>query len=199
MKKVPPILKGLFASKIRVKVLEQFLTHSNDTFYSRQLEKILAEPVGPIGRELLHLEKLDILKSRSIGNQKHYQINKDMPFFEELRLIFFKTTVGEVIKAPLLGMKGIELVFFYGSFAKGEEHPGSDIDVMIVGDVSDKEVSPLITKAEKKLKRTVNYSLYERKEVIIRLGKKDNFIMTVFSEPHIILIGSKNDELFRTA
>ena len=196
MNKVPPILKGLFVSKIRVKILEHFLTHSNDSFYSRQLEKILAEPVGPIGRELLNLEKLGILTFRNIGNQKHYQVNKEMIFFEELRLIFLKAKIGEVVKKHLSIMEGVDLAFIYGSFAKGEEHKESDIDIMVVGNLAVKAVNQAISRSEKELRRTINYSLYDREEVKERVKKRDNFIKTVFSEPHIILIGNRNDELF---
>ena len=198
MNKVPPILKGLFVSKIRVKILEHFLTHSNDSFYSRQLEKILAEPVGPIGRELLNLEKLGILTFRNIGNQKHYQVNKEMIFFEDLRLIFLKATIGEVLKKQLSIMKGVDLAFIYGSFAKGEEYKASDIDIMVVGNLADKAINQAISRSEKELRRTINYSLYDLEEVKERLKNRDNFIKTVFSEPHIILIGNRNDELFRT-
>ena len=198
MNKVPPILKGLFVSKIRVKILEHFLTHSNDSFYSRQLEKILAEPVGPIGRELLNLEKLGILTFRNIGNQKHYQVNKEMIFFEDLRLIFLKATIGEVLKKQLSIMEGVELAFIYGSFAKGEEYKASDIDIMVVGNLADKTINQAISRSEKELRRTINYSLYDLEEVKERLKNRDNFIKTVFSEPHIILIGNRNDELFRT-
>ena len=198
MNKVPPILKGLFVSKIRVKILEHFLTHSNDSFYSRQLEKILAEPVGPIGRELLNLEKLGILTFRNIGNQKHYQVNKEMIFFEDLRLIFLKATIGEVLKKQLSIMEGVELAFIYGSFAKGEEYKASDIDIMVVGNLADKTINQAISRSEQELRRTINYSLYDLEEVKERLKNRDNFIKTVFSEPHIILIGNRNDELFRT-
>lgn len=194
-----PMLKGLFSSETRITVLSHFLLHTGESFYLRQLEKMLMMPVGQLGRELRNLEKIRLLTSRIEGNQKRYSINPDFPLYEELRGIFLKTAgAGDIIRGSLSGFKGVELAFIYGSFAKGEEHPGSDIDVMVVGDVPDKEVSRTISGVEKRLKRTVNYSLYERKEVKARLKKKDNFILTVFSEPHIIILGSGNDELFRT-
>lgn len=98
MNKVPSILKRLFTSKVRVKLLGHFLTRSNDSFYLRQLEKLLNEAGSPIGRELQNLEKIGILKSRHAGNQKHYRVNKEMIIYEELRMIFLKTTIGQVIK-----------------------------------------------------------------------------------------------------
>lgn len=200
MIKSSPILKALFSSDTRIKVLSHFFLHPGESFYLRQIEKLLEIPGGQLRRELLNLEGIRLLVSRREGNQKRYSINRDFPLYDELKNIFLKTTgAGDIIGESLSRIEGIELAFIYGSFAKGEEHPGSDIDVMVVGDVPDREVSRAISSAEKRLHRTVNYSLYERKEVNARLDKKDDFIMTVFREPHIILLGSKNDELFRTA
>ncbi len=199
MAKSSPILKSLFSSDTRIKVLSHFFLHPGESYYLRQLEKLLKIPGGQLRRELLNLEDIQLLISSKEGNQKRYSINKDFSLYDELKNIFLKTTsAGDIIRESLSRLKGIELAFIYGSFAKGGEHPGSDIDIRIVGRVSDKEISRRISNVEKSLKRRVNYSLYERKEVKARLKKKDNFIFTVFNEPHIILIGSKNDELFRT-
>jgi len=199
MVKSNPVLKSLFSSNTRIRVLSHFFLHPGESYYLRQLERLLKIPVGQLGRELLNLEKIQLLTSSMEGNQKRYSINQNFPLYDELKNIFLKTTsAGDIIRESLSKLKGIELAFIYGSFAKGEEHPGSDIDIMIVGSTSDKEISRIISDVENKLKRTVNYSLYERKEVKTRLKKKDNFILTVFHEPHIILLGSKNDELFRT-
>ena len=199
MVKSSPTLKALFSSETRIKALSHFFLHAGESFYLRQLEKILKIPVGQLGRELLNLEKIHLLTSSLEGNQKRYSVNRGFMLYEELKKIFLKTAgAGDTIRESLSGLKGVEIAFIYGSFAKGEEHPGSDMDVMVVGETPDKEIGRTISSAEKRLKRTVNYSLYEREEVKTRLDKKDNFIMTVFSEPRIILIGSKDDELFRT-
>jgi len=192
-------LKALFSSGTRITVLSHFFLHPGESYYLRQLDKVLQVPVGQLGRELRNLERICLLTSSVEGNQKRYVINQEFPFYDELRSIFLKTTsVGDIVRDSLSDLEGIELAFVYGSFAKAEEHPGSDIDIMVIGDVSDREVNRTISAMERKLKRTINYSLYERKEVRDRLRKKDDFIFAVFEEPHIVLVGSKNDELFRT-
>jgi len=198
MNKPTPILKALFSSTTRIKVLSHFLLHPGERFYLRELERTLKIPVGQLRRELINLENINLLTSSLLGNQKWYSINQDFQLYDELKNIFLKTfSVGDLLRESLAKLKGIELAFIYGSFAKGEEHPGSDIDIMIVGSASDKEIAPVFSKIEKKLKKALNYSLYERKEIKARLKKRDNFIYTVFHEPHIVLLGNKNDELFR--
>jgi len=198
MKDIPEALKSLFLSRIRIRLLGYLLSHSNTAFYTRQLEKLLDEPSGLIGRELVSLEKAGILTSTVEGNRKYYHINRSLSFFDELRVLFLKATVGEVIRAALAEENAIELAFIYGSFAKAEEREESDIDLMIVGQLSDRQINRAISNVERELERPINYSLYDRDEVRERLKNKENFISTVFSEPRILLIGTKDDELFRT-
>ena len=164
----------------------------------RQLEKLLKIPVGQLRPELVNLEKAKLLTSTKHGNQKRYSVNKEHPLHDDLRNIFLKTTgAGDALRECLSTVSGIELAFIYGSFAKGEEHSASDMDIMIVGESSDAKVSRALSKAEKSIGRAINHSLYDRKEVKERLRKKDSFITSVFNEPYITILGTNNDELFR--
>lgn len=192
-------MKALFTSETRIKVLSHFFLHPDESFYVRQLERLLKKPVGQLSPELSNLESIQLLTSYQEGNQRRYSINRGFALYDELKTIFLKTAgAGDVIRESLSKLEGVELAFIYGSFAKGEEHAGSDIDIMIVGKTPDRNVGRAISTAEKKLKRTVNYSFYERKEIKARFKKKDNFVTTVFNEPRITILGSNNDELFRT-
>ena len=102
------------------------------------------------------------------------------------------------MKKVLSSEKDIELAFIFGSFANGDEQASSDIDVMIVGDISEKGIDLSLSDTEQEINRSINYLLYDRKEVKERLEKKDNFIVTVFTGPRILLIGNNNDRLFQT-
>jgi len=75
----------LFGSKLRARLLFWFLSHPDEVFYVRQIEKILQDDVGNISRELVQLESLDILNSARSGNQKHFYVNKDCNIFFELK------------------------------------------------------------------------------------------------------------------
>lgn len=115
-----------------------------------------------------------------------------------MRSIFLKTAgLGDVIRKHLSEVKGVELAFIYGSYAKGEEHAGSDIDVMVVGQVSTLELSVAFRKMEQELGRPgrINYSLFDREEIKQRLKEGKGFIPSVFSEPKIQIQGDPNDEL----
>ena len=199
MEKIPITLKCLFSSKLRVKILAHFFSHPGEEFYVRRLSSELEEPVGTVARELAHLQKARILASRRIGNQKHYRQEQDCPILPDLRSIFLKTAgAGAELQNALNKVVGVELAFIYGSYANGEANASSDIDLMIVGGASGRELAPLVARVERRLKREVNYTLYTRSEVEKRLGQKGDFVHEVFSGPRVVLIGNGDDELLRT-
>jgi uncharacterized protein len=91
---------------------------------------------GTVKREVERLCGAGLLTLVRVGNQNHYQANPDNPIFLELKGIIQKTFgVVDVIKTALLPVAPqLELAFIYGSVAKGSEHAGSDIDVLLVVD-----------------------------------------------------------------
>jgi len=198
MASVSPTLKTLFSSKLRVKVLQHFFLHPGEEFYVRRLASELEGPVGSVARELASLEGAGILTSRRVGNQRHYGLSEDCPILEDLRNIFLKTAgAGAELRRALEKVPGVELAFLYGSYASGEAHAGSDLDLMIIGNVSDRDLAPVVARVERGLKREINYTIYTRDDAGKRLGKKGDFVHEVLAGPHILLIGDERDELFR--
>lgn len=197
MQTAPLTLKLLFSSKLRVKILSHFFFHPGESYHVRRLASELGEHVGVVGRELKNLEKAGILTSRPLGNQKHYSPDPDSPIHDELRSIFLKTSGASAeLRDVLRKRNDIESAFVYGSYASGEAHANSDIDLMVVGDVSDRELAPMISRVERRVGQEINYSLYTRQEVDERIGQKGDFVHEVFSGPKIVLIECGDDGLF---
>ncbi len=200
MTPVPLTLKYLFSSKLRVKVLSHFFFHPGEAFHVRRLAAELEESAGSVARELAHLEKAGVLSFRAVGNQKHYRLREDNPIMEDLRSLFLKTSGASAeLKTALERIGGVEVAFIYGSYATGEAHAASDIDLMVIGEVSDRKLAPVVARVERRLKRNINYTLYSRGEAEKRLGKKGEFVHEVLAGSKITLIGSANDRLFRVA
>lgn len=198
MGKTNNILKTLFSSEVRINILSHFFMHPDEGYYIRQLEKILKKPVSNIQKELVKLEKIDLLSSSVEGNQKRYILKNEFPLYDELRNIFIKTTgLSDLIRDSLHLIKKIEFAFIYGSFATGDETSQSDVDLMIVGNVSDIIINKSIKEVEKQINRMINYSIYSKGEIEKRISANDNFIKTILEAPIILIIGNKDDKLFR--
>ena len=55
-----------------------------------------------------------------------------------------KKPAGAELRGALEKTPGVELAFLYGSYASGEAHATSDLDLMIVGNASDRGLAPAV-------------------------------------------------------
>ena len=191
------MLVKLFTSKLRVELLSLFFMRSEETFYLGEIVEHTGKDRGNISRELRNLESIGLLISRKEGNLKYYSLNKTYLLYDELRSIILKTrgAVG-TLKETLSKAKNIDYAFIYGSIAAGTETAKSDIDLMVIGEISMENLLSLMRIPERTLGRQINSSLYSVKEYGNRMNKKDPFVARVMTEPKIVLIGEE-DELQR--
>jgi len=86
----------------------------------------------------------------------------------------------------------IELAFVYGSVARGDEGPGSDIDLMIVGEAGFADVVGALAQAHAVLRREINPTVYPAAE--FRLKSRDEpFLARVLADKKIFVIGNQDD------
>lgn len=186
------MLNTIISSKIRRTLLNAFFSSKETELYTRQLAATYHISVGTTHRELSKLAASGIIKSRRVGNIKFYSLNRQNPVFHELKNLFFKTaSVVELIKSALASVKGIDLAFIYGSFAK--DRAESDVDLIIVGDSIDQDaILRSINKVEKELYREINYSIYSRKEYAEKKKIGDSFLSEVLNNKTVALKGDIN-------
>lgn len=184
----------IFKSKTRKELFRLYFTNPEHEYYLRELERVLDIPVSMVRKELNRLEEDHIFLSRRKGNSTYYFLNKSYPLFDELKSIIFKTIgIQGLLREKLTKMKGIEVAFIYGSFAKHEDAAKSDVDLLIVGEPDDSRLLREIRKLEEVLKREINYTVFKRDEFKLKMRQKDSFIMDLLKNPKIFLIGDSND------
>lgn len=187
------MLNELFSSKTRVEILKLFLFNSNNNFYQRQISNLTAQSIRGVQREVDKLNKIGIIEKSIQGNRIYYKLNKKCPIAQDLKNIFFKSVgIAETLKENLKE-KEIKIAFIYGSYAKGEESLLSDIDLMVLGDISSKELSNILSKPKRELMREINYVVFPLDEFINKAMQEDHFINSVLKDKKIYIIGSKDE------
>lgn len=195
MKKKTSLGSVLF-TKTQRRVLGLLFGNPGRSYYSNEIVRYAGAGIGAVQRELERLAEVRLLTVSKIGNQKHYQANRDAPIFEELCGIVLKTFgIADHLRDALAPLaKRIDAAFIYGSVAKHTDTAGSDIDVMIVSDaLSFPDVMPALTKAEGAIMRAVNPSVLGRKEWRRKATEAGGFVQRVMQQPRIYLIGSDDD------
>jgi len=189
------MLEALLGSKLRAKVLGWLFSHPDERYFVRQLTALLKEDSTNVSRELARLEKTGILVSTTEGRQKYYQANRQSPLFNELHGLMLKTVgVADIIKKALEPrMADIKLAFIFGSVAKKAEDRFSDIDLLVVGDITFGDIVDLISTAEEALSRELNPVVYTLAEFNKRLSENHYFIKDVLSGDKIFVVGDENE------
>lgn len=95
------------------------------------------------------------------------------------------------LKAALEGLSGVEEAFVFGSYARGGEKATSDIDVMVIGPVSRRELAERLRGVEADLGREVNVTRYSRADVDRLRRARDPFIADVLNGTRVPLVASR--------
>jgi predicted nucleotidyltransferase len=181
--------------KGRRKVLGVLFTRPEEPMYLRQIIAAAGAGQGQVQRELEQLHRAGLVLREKRANLVYYRPNPDAPIYEELKAIVFKTFgVADVLRERLKPLaKRIAVAFIYGSIARQEDTARSDIDVMVVGDVEFSEVVLALSRAQERLRREINPSVYSRSELRAKSKEKGGFLDRVMSGAKLFLIGNDDD------
>ncbi len=181
--------------KVRSGVLALLFSHTDQTFYLREIARAVGTGHGAVQRELAQLLEAGLITRFRRGREVFYQANRASPIFPELRGLIVKTVgMADVLREALAPLaERVRVAFIYGSFAKGEEIAESDVDVMIVGEVGFGEIVSALRSTEDKLGREVNPSVFATDEWRKRVVSSDHFITTILREEKLFLIGDEQD------
>lgn len=182
----------LLGNRLRKRVLGYVFTHKDGKYYVRELAAMIGVDPGNLSRELRRLEEEGIFVSSVKGREKFYSLNTKYPLFEEVEKIVFKTEgVEGSLRELLAGFSGVKTAFIYGSYARGGEKAGSDIDlaVVVTGGFDEDKFIFSIRGLERKLSRDINYTAYRENEFDKKKKEKGSFVAAVVNGKKILLKG----------
>jgi predicted nucleotidyltransferase len=185
------ILSATLFGKTRRAVLALLYSHSDESFYLRQIVRTAGVGLGAVQRELKKLSEAGIIRRKARGRQVYYQANPECPVYDELKNLVIKTVgVGDVLRAALAPLADrISVAFLFGSLVRGGERSNSDVDIMIVGNVSFAEVVSLLGRAQTTIRREINPLIYPPEEFRSKLAAGHHFLNKTLDGTKFFLIG----------
>ena len=182
----------LFGKSMRA-ILARLYGRPDRRFYVRELARAAATPPSSLQRDLAALAAAGVIERHEDGRQVYYQANASCPIFGELKGIVNKTFgVADFLRDMLRPhAKHIRAAFVYGSVAKGTEAPGSDVDLLVIGDLPPSRLAIDLGKIDMALGRRVSLASYSVEEFVELSAQENNFITRVLHGPVIWLIGNK--------
>ena len=179
----------------RRKLLGTLLLMPDERYHVRELARMTRISAGTIHRELTSMAEAGLLVRAQEGNQVFYQADRSCPLFEELASIFRKTTglVG-LIRENLVEISGrIDTAVVFGSLASGRQSSDSDVDVLVLGDVTLMEVVRALSSLGQELRREINPVVMTTEEFSTLLIKNDRFASRIIDEPKLFIIGDTSE------
>jgi predicted nucleotidyltransferase len=188
------LCSGLFG-KTRQAVLALLYGRSDSSFYTKQVLDTVKIGRGTVQRELKNLTDAGIITREVQGRQVYYRANEKCPIFNELKSIVRKTFgVADVLRQSLSPKADkIRIAFIFGSVAKSTENRFSDIDLLVVGNITFGEVVDLLSPAEGTLNRELNPVVYTLAEFNKRLSENHYLISNILSGDKIFVIGDEDE------
>ena len=190
------MLKNLFISKVRISILETYMSDLNASHHVRGLVRILDEEINAVRRELMNLEKAGILKSKKEGNKVVYRVNKECPIIYDLRSIFYKESgEGQKILKIAKEIEGVQVVVLTNSFIMKKHENPTDVDFLFIGDMKLRDLTTAVAELEKDLEQEIRFSAIRKEDFDFARKKKEPFLMNILESDKIVLFGQISDLL----
>jgi predicted nucleotidyltransferase len=189
-----PLMDLLFPGT-RQRALAVLLLQPDTEFHLRELSRLADTHAGTLMRELDKLAQSGLLSRTARGNQVCYRAERACPLFSELAALFRKTHGAVALLrealAPLVG--DIRVALIYGSAARGQLTPGSDIDLLVLGTPRFDSLVRALYPLQQVLGREINPALYAPEQFAARVHEGDAFARGLLDQPMLFVEGNAGD------
>ena len=186
-------LAELLSSRARAEIFRLLFSGAGEELHVREIERRSGLNDSTLRQELRKLVRLELVQSRRDSNRVYYRAKTESPLYPEIRNLLLKTSgLSDVLKSALMD-KRIRMAFVFGSIARGEEKAGSDVDLMVIGQLGLRDLSRLLSGIEEKIGREVNPHVLREEEFRKRIRAKEHFVSSVMETPKIFIIGSQRE------
>jgi len=186
-------LAELLSSRARAEIFRLLFSGTGEELHVREIERRSGLNDSTLRQELRNLVRLDLVQSRRDSNRVYYRAKTESPLYPEIRNLVLKTSgLSDVLKSALSD-KRIRVAFVFGSIARGEEKAGSDVDLMVVGNLGLRVLSGLLSGIAEKIGREINPHVLHEDDFRKRVRAKELFVSSVMESSKIFIIGSQHE------
>jgi len=166
--------------------------HPEVPIHLRGAVREFSEEINAVRRELNRLEEIKLLITEKRGNRKYYSLNKEHPYFEDLLGLIHKTfgLGGDIVKSSSK-LGELKYAVLTSSFTRGVPLEPNDVDLVLIGDLNLDLLGEIISNAEKRIGKEINYTVLSESDFEIRKKRRDTFVYNLVLGNHILLVGDR--------
>ena len=187
-------LTGFLGSEARARLLAHFVVHPDRREHVRALQRHTAIGKRSLQAELARLEAMGLIRREGDRHRVLYSRHTAHPQWRAIESLVSTYGPTLVLRDALSGVPGVEAAFVFGSVARGNVRPDSDIDLLIYGDrIADEDLGGALLDAALVLDRPVDAKWYDRARFLRDAQPGASFLPSALSGPTQWLIGSPGD------
>lgn len=184
-----PKLLPLFRSEMQVRLLALLLLQPERSWTLQELAAILAAPESSVHRELGRAEAAGIVGRDASARPHRFRAAVDDPLYESLATLLDRSVGVEEQLRVALDRPGVHAAVIYGSWVGGTRRPGSDIDVLVIGDTDLRELRRVVRPIGKTAGRAIDLTVLDDGEFRRLVADRSSFAQRVLEAPVTPLVG----------
>jgi DNA-binding transcriptional ArsR family regulator len=186
-------LARLLSSRVKAEIFRILFGADAREVHVRELARQAGLNVATVRQELSRLSGLGLVRARRDGNRAYYHAETAHPLYPDIRNVVMKTSGLVDVLRQALGKARVRVAFVFGSLAEGSEKASSDVDLMVVGTVSLRQLSTLLSGVDSRLGREINPHALTPQEFARRKKEGEHFLTSVLAAPKLFVIGNEDD------
>ncbi|HEV7589017.1 MAG TPA: nucleotidyltransferase domain-containing protein [Longimicrobium sp.] len=187
-------LSPFLGSEARARLLAHFVVHPESREHVRSLERHTGLGKRSLQAELARLEAMGLVRREREGRLVLYLRSGYTPQWRAIEALVGEYGIPLLLRDALADVQGIEAAFIFGSLARGDARPDSDVDVLIYGEtIESKSLSAASRNIALSLDRCVDVKLYDDVSDFLTDSRPGaGFLPHALAGPKIWLIGSES-------
>lgn len=182
-------LTALFP-RTRAEVFRLLFEDPSRELHLRDLAREAGLSPAALQRELASLAGSGLVLSRRDGNRHYFKANTGHPWYADLHGLVGKTTgIVPALRNALAPLEGITFAFVFGSMAAGDATASSDVDLLILGSIGLRKLTPALRGLSQTFSRELNPYCMTTEEWRRKCKSGDAFARRVTREPKLWLKG----------
>lgn len=193
MRTSAPAILPLFRSEMQLRLLALVLLQPERSWTLQELAADLGAPQSSVHRELARAEAAGLVVRDGTVRPHRFTAAVEDPMFEPLAELLSRSVGVEAQLRSALSRPDVRAAVIHGSWVKGTRRPDSDVDVLVVGDASLRELRRAVRPIGKAVGRGIDLTMLSPSEFGRLRDEGAAYLRSVFEEPTIALVGDLAD------
>ena len=191
---ISPMVATLFGTGAKARIVQWLYTEADpkETYPPRALARLAGIPYGSVHKTLNDLVKDRLVSVQESPRGAEYRAPFEDPRLKHLFLLLRQDSqLIATLRSKLRRFKSIAYACVFGSFARGQTHEKSDVDVLVLGAAAEDEWDIRTSLQEIALKSAheISPQFLGTAEFLADLDKGEAVARSILANPRIDLIG----------